>query len=73
MTFEFETVECAAFINGRECDDIVTYSPTGAEIHLYIDRYTRELLLAQRLDGEWTDIPLKEAERDFAAVLYAAR
>ena len=70
---QFEMIERNAIIDGRMCDSVVTVSPTGAEIWLHIDRETRELLLAERIDGEWTEIDLEQAWIDYADVLHAAR
>ena len=61
------------YIDGRECTAAFATSPTGAEIWLYIDRDTGELVAAERLDGEWHDMPLDVAEADYHAEIENAR
>lgn len=62
---------CAdTFIDGKPCISVVTYSPGGAEIWLFIDRESHELVAAQRIDGEWHDIDLEQAKQDYAGILY---
>ena len=73
MMSQFEIIEGNAIVNDRLCDSVLTHSPTGAEIWLHIDRETRELLLAERIDGEWHELDIEQAEADYSDVLYAAR
>ena len=55
----------------HECESVVVFSPMGIETWLYVDRETRDLVLAEQIDGEWTDIDLDYARERFADVLYA--
>lgn len=49
---------------------VVSYSPLGIKTWLYVDKDTSELVLAERIDGEWYDLDLDEAREEFADVLY---
>lgn len=54
----------------RRCIAVVTASPSGAEIWLYVDAETNELVKAQRIDGEWTELDTEDAAEEYADVLY---
>lgn len=45
----------------------------GIETWLHIDKDTRELVLAEQIDGDWFDLDLDYARKRFADVLYAVR
>ena len=59
-----------ASVDGIECISVVTYSHTGAEIWLYVSKETNELINAQRIDGEWNDLDIDEAKKQYAEILY---
>lgn len=59
--------------SGRECDQIVVFSPMGIETHLYLDAETRELVLAEQIDGTWGEIDLAFAAEKFSEVIYACQ
>lgn len=69
---ELEIIEVGMEIEGRPCHSILTRSPTGAEIWLYIDHESMELVGAERIDGEWTDIGLDDARESYADLLDTA-
>ena len=63
----------SAYIGERVCDLIVHESAFGIETLLFTDSDSGELIAAEQIDGEWVDIGLDYAEREFADILAAAR
>ena len=63
----------SSYIGEHTCDLIEHTSPFGIETLLHIDSDSGELILAECIDGEWTDIDLEYAEEKFADILAAAR
>ena len=53
------------------CESVVVFSPMGMETWLHIDKDTRALILAEHIDGDWSDLDLDYARKRFADVLYA--
>ena len=69
---DFEVVGVAwVEVDGRTrvCHEVVAFTPTGAEVWLYVDRGTGELLHAERIDGQWAEVDLERAAEEFADVL----